>query len=219
GNTYVFELCTPDNQVVVYYKDYLIYLLTVRNNLLDKELMNKLSFVELKSYVPTPNEYRFGNIAEMVDYVSTQNPSTYEGVVVCDKDFNRVKIKNPGYMALSKIKDSVVKSPRALMEIILLEKEDDVIPLVPEHIKEKIEESKIKISSWMKKCDQDYDFLYNQDRKTFALAIQSNQANMAYCMSKYTGKCSNVKEWIKNNKQKDGTWSSSFLDLIISWTK
>lgn len=70
----------------------------------------------------------------MLNFVSCRDPFKYEGIVVCDKNFNRVKVKNANYVALNKIRDKVANSPRAILEIILNGKEDDVYPLLLFHV-------------------------------------------------------------------------------------
>jgi hypothetical protein len=215
--TYVFELCTPENQVVVYYPNYEVYLLGVRN----KETHKELSSENYCSYlgVPCAPFYQIKTIAEMINFVSEVDPSKHEGLVVCDSGFNRVKVKSPGYLALNKLKDSIMKSPRAIIEVVLLEKEDDIMPMVAPHIQTSILEYKEKIRTYMKKLDEEFLSMYNEDRKTFALSVQALDSNMAYHMIRWTGKAKNAHDWIRQQKQKDGSYSNSFLDNIMYWIK
>ena len=210
--TYAFELCTPENQVVVYYSNYRLYLLGVRNN----ETLKELNPENYSAYlgIPTPETFKLNNVNEMIDFVSTRNPSEYEGLVVCDSNYHRVKVKNPGYLALSKIKDSVVKSRRSLLEIILLEKEDDVIPLVPEHIQKGIVEMKEKLRLFIHNMDKEYEELYSADRKTFAIAVQNGSGFLGPQMARWSGQCKSTHDWILT-KKKEGTWQDSFLDMIL----
>jgi len=217
--TYIFELCTPENQIVVYYPKYEIYLLGIRNI----ETTKEVSIDNYCSYsnwgVPCAPSYKLKTIEQMIQHVSDINPSEHEGLVVCDPAFNRIKVKSPGYLALNRLKDSIVKSPRAIIEVILLEKEDDVMPLVPEHMQKTILEYKDKIRCYMKKLDDEHKMLYNEDRKTFALAVQAVNSNMGYHMQRWAGKAKNTHDWLNQQKQKDGTYSNTTLDNVMSWVK
>jgi hypothetical protein len=212
GNTYCFELCTPDNQVVVRYSDYGVHLLAVRSKdrteSLPAEYASDLG-------VPVAPTYRFGSTPEMLNFVSDRDASKHEGIVVVDRNFNRVKIKNAGYMALSRIRDSVAKSPRAVMEIILLGQEDDVMPLVPEHIQKAIQDTKAGLRDLIHFLDREYEALYSTDRKTFALAIQAASGFMSPHMLRWTGKVSSAHSWI-HSQRRDGTWTDGYLDSLMN---
>lgn len=212
GNTYCFELCTPDNQVVVRYNDYSVYLLAVRDRTDGTESLPDGWAKDLE--VPVAPTYRFGSTAELLNFVSDRDASKHEGIVVVDRHFNRVKVKNAGYMALSKVRDSVAKSPRAVMEIILLGQEDDVMPLVPEHIQTAIQDTKAGLRDLIHFLDREYESLYSSDRKTFALAIQAHSGFMAPHMLRWTGKVSSAHSWIQGQR-KDGTWTDGFLDTLM----
>lgn len=71
-NTYIFELTTPMNRIVVEYKDYGITLLGART----RETGAEFDPVNLASALEVPHApvYRFGSLQEMVDFVSTRNP-------------------------------------------------------------------------------------------------------------------------------------------------
>lgn len=215
-HTFCFELCTPDNQVVVRYFDYKVYLLAARENETGVHL--DVSSWAKQMNVPCAPSFRFGNTLEMLDFVSSREPSRFEGIVVCDKDYNRVKVKNAGYLALNKIKDSVAKSPRSALEIILLGKEDDVLPLVSEPVGIYIAETKDKLQKLLHLLDEEYARCYSADRKTFALAIQAGSGYISPAMARWGGKCSSAHDWIMSNR-KNGTWSDSYLDTLLYMTK
>lgn len=215
-HTFCFELCTPDNQIVVRYSDYKVYLLAAREIATGDEMLPE-TWAEQIHVSPAPT-YRFGNTAEMLDFVSSRNPSAHEGIVVCDPNFNRVKVKNAGYLALNKIKDSVAKSPRAVLEIILLGTEDDVLPLVGQNIQDFIAVTKANLQKFLKDMDEEYARLYSPDRKTFALAVQAGSGNMGPHMARWGGRCSSTHGWILSMK-KDGAWSDGFLDSLFGMIK
>jgi len=133
-STYIFELTTPMNRIVVDYQDYKITLLGARA----RETGVEFDPVDLAPVLEVPHApvYRFGSLQAMVDFVSSRNPQDHEGIVVCDPSYRRIKVKNAGYLALNKVRDSVLSSPRGLVELLLLEKLDDALPLFPDHVVE-----------------------------------------------------------------------------------
>lgn len=210
--TLLFELCTPENQIVVRYEDYKVFLLAARDTATGREYAPDVWTGLLN--VPAAATYRFGSVAELLNFVHGREPSQFEGVVVCDHLYRRVKVKNAGYLALNKIKDSVAKSPRSVMEILLLGQEDDVMPLVVKHVQDRILAVKDNLRKVIVQIDAEYDKLYHPDRKTFALAVQAGSGLLAPHMARWAGKCQNAHDWI-STQRKDGTWSDSFLDMLL----
>lgn len=218
GNyTFCFELCTPDNQIVVKYPDYKVFLLAVRGLELGfSEDMPDVWAEQIR--VPVVPSYRFGSTEEMLDFVQKLNGTQNEGIVVCDTKFNRVKVKNAGYLALSKVKDSVTKSPRSIMEVILHGQEDDVLPLCSQHVQDFILNTKEGLRKALLALDEEFSREYVSDRKAFALAIQAGSGEMGPQMARWSGKCGSAREWINVNK-KEGGWPASFLDKLLSMAK
>lgn len=210
--SFCLELCTPDNQIVVAYPDYKTYLLAAIS-LEDLSEVDPLEWAAQLGVDVAPT-YSLGSLPELLDFVSSREPSKFEGVVVRDSAFRRVKIKNVGYLALGKIKDKAAKSPRALMEIVLLGKEDDIMPLVVPHIQEKILVLKDKLRGLILAVDSEYAQIYSTDRKTFALAVKAGSGNLGPHMARWSGKCSGMHDWILKSRV-NGAWSDSFLDAIL----
>ena len=108
GLTVAMELCTPYNIVVTPHTESRVYLLGAR----DLETGRELSFAELEEmskhlYVPmAPTIAVGGKTPEELIASFDGMPYTNEGYIVCDENFNRVKIKNPAYVAVHFIKDS-----------------------------------------------------------------------------------------------------------------
>ena len=95
---YTFELCTPWNRNTVIYPNSLIKLLAIvdSNTLLEEDINEP----KLKVFEP---EFEVVNSLEEVYSLIEKNddPTENEGYVVVDKSFNRIKVKNPKYDALS----------------------------------------------------------------------------------------------------------------------
>ncbi len=95
---YTFELCTPWNRNTVIYPNSLIKLLAIvdSNTLLEQEP------IEPKLRVFEPKYEVVNSLEDTYSLISKNNdPLENEGYVVVDKNFNRIKVKNPKYDALS----------------------------------------------------------------------------------------------------------------------
>lgn len=106
GFTYVFELTTPYNIVVKPHGESSASLLTVRN----LDTLQEVSFDELTAIakslgVPRVKEYDLSanNVGTLLR-TFTNMVWHDEGYVVVDANFNRVKVKNPAYVAVHHLK-------------------------------------------------------------------------------------------------------------------
>jgi len=236
--TFCFELTTPENQVVVRYDDYKVTLLSVIDNVYGEEFLPD-DYASMLG-VETPVSHRLSSVTELMDFVSNRDPKAFEGVVVCDHNFNRVKIKSAGYLAYNKIRDNVLKSPRALLEVILLEKLDDVSVVLSDGQKKVAFEMAEKYRQFVhqqnelfndllayiaeenEKLGWRWDFGDAEQRKCFALEVQRRKANIGPMMQLYKLKCANVwktpsfSDYINAQKDPQHGWSNAFLDGILS---
>lgn len=223
--TYCFELTTPYNRIVVYYPNNGVTLLAARQVVYftDSVGLSEMNIDDLPTYgVTKVKSFSFNNVTELVDWVSTQNPMEYEGVVVRDGNFNRLKVKNAAYVAYNKVRDNLAASERNCVELILAEKDDDVVSFLPEEIVKNLQKIKTGVQAALKRHDEAYKVALDEatkiapgDKKTFAVLI-SKQKDLwtAPFFSMFDGKSSNMKDFIQKNR-KDGSWGNSFLDKIL----
>ena len=115
GITYMFELTSPWNQVVVNWSVTKAWFIGVRDNRTFKETFFGDS--ELAHVFDTPKVYPITNIGECVAAAKVL-PDSEEGYVVVDKDFNRIKVKSPRYVQLHYMAGNQIWSPSRVMEII-----------------------------------------------------------------------------------------------------
>lgn len=105
GYTLTFELCTPYNIVVTPHSQSKIYLLGGR----DVKTLQEVSYDKLKEiseYLKVPLAPSFPIVDEAGLTSSFEGmPYHEEGYVVCDGSFNRIKVKNPAYLAVHFMKD------------------------------------------------------------------------------------------------------------------
>ena len=106
-NTYMFELCTPYNIVVKPHSSSSATLLAVRNlkdlSELSREEVVKASIMLGVNVVKIfdINATNTGHVIKTLEGM----PYTEEGYVVVDANFNRIKIKNPAYVAAHGLKN------------------------------------------------------------------------------------------------------------------
>ena len=103
---YVFELTTPYNIVVKPHGESSATILTVRNRLTLGELsFEELNMVSISLGIPLVKKYDL-NANNVGVLLRTFEGMVWhdEGYVVVDADFNRIKIKNPAYVAVHHLK-------------------------------------------------------------------------------------------------------------------
>jgi RNA ligase len=222
--TYICELCTPDNQIVVRYDDYKVFLLAVRNTQSGQEY--PINIFNLT--IPNCPNYNLSNLNDILSFVSSVNPLEHEGVVVLDeKSFGRIKVKSPSYLALNKIRDTILKSNRGLLEICLLGRLDDAMPALSPVMVSRALEMKERLVEAFRGFNSQYNTVINMandltengetnHRKAVALSAQKIKAYMPYIMARYMNKCSSFEEYCNQQiNEKTNEFSKSFLDTLL----
>jgi RNA ligase len=223
NKTYMFELCSVYNRIVVNYsRDDIVFLGARHKETLQEYDVHSEDFLwELPPFTRAKT-YSLINIKDVVDFVSAQNPLEVEGCVVRDGQYNRIKVKNAAYVAFSKLRDTLSGSPRNMMELILLGKEDDALPALPPEIANDLIFLKNKVQLMIRHFDNAYQDIVNGlgvcSKKEFALALQK-QTDLWYApfFSIFDGKAANMKDFILKN-QKDGSYPNAFLDKMLEMT-
>ena len=178
--TYTFELATPYNRVVTRYEKDRIVLLSIRHlKSLTEVGYGSPQFLayyeEIKMAVPIvelPKTYSVAvNSLEEVAKMSMTLPQMDEGYVVVDANFNRVKVKNPSYLALLHLKESSSSSITALVQLVLTNEGSEFLSYFPEftdqynRISTAIKEIKDKVQDIWEKAK------HIENQKEFALTI------------------------------------------------
>lgn len=125
---YMFELCTPYNIVVTPHTTCYTKVLAIRNRTTLKELSwneviaecNRVGFDPVDSY-----EFSIDDVVEMAKAL----PQIEEGYIVCDANHNRIKVKNPAYVALHHLKSKLCKEE--LFTVIFKGEQDEFLSLFP----------------------------------------------------------------------------------------
>ena len=215
--TFCFEITSPYNRIVCKYVDISLTLLMVRNNLTFLEEDPKVWLNDKTDYfgLKTPEEYSFNNPSHMVEIVNSWKPEEHEGVVLVDKNFNRIKVKNISYCLYNKMRDSLSTSVKGCVEAILLGKDDDLIGMMPAMISDRLIRLKPVIQSVLKQVEVDFNDIKHVDNmKEFASYAEFKLWPAALYALKRK-KVSNLHEFACG-KQIDGKISSSALETMLS---
>lgn len=224
--TYCFELTTPYNRIVVQYPDCRVTLLAWRSLETHLEIDPDTCPLVVSKLIPRVKQYKFDSLLELSTWVSSLSPLEYEGVVVRDEKFQRIKVKNASYVVYNRARDSLGTSERNCLELILREKDDDMVPFLPEEIVKNLQKIKIGLGKLLVDYDQIYQSFRAQadeinpgDKKTFALLITAEK-NLwtAPLFILHTGKISTMKEYVMG-MCKNNIWSDGFLDKLLEMSK
>lgn len=145
GKTYMFELTSPFNKVVVTWHETRLNFLGVRDNI----TLQETYFCDhaLKDIFNIPKVFPLKSIDECVK-AAEQLDCNNEGYVVCDKNFNRVKVKSPTYVALHHMRNNGVLSYERGIEIVRGNELGEVLTYFPE-FKEHLDTIKEKFDAYV----------------------------------------------------------------------
>lgn len=148
--TYMFEMVSPYNKVVIPYQESEIYFLGWRDNITGYELLPTDS--NISHYCLMPNVYPLDSLEEVIA-AANNLPWDQEGYVVCDGSFNRVKIKSPAYLVAHYAATNGIITKKRLIKIILAHEEDEFLVYCSEY-KEAIEEIKKDMRRLQDECGE-----------------------------------------------------------------
>jgi hypothetical protein len=163
---FFFEIAGPMNRVVVQHKDVTLTLLGARSMLTQLE-MDVASAATMIPGVKVVREFPLNGFEQIAETFSTMSPLSQEGYVVVDGDFNRVKVKHPGYIALHHALGGM--SRRAIVEIARSGETGEVCAAFPEFAA-MLEEARGRLVELRFEVESDYKRLCDiPEQKAFAL--------------------------------------------------
>lgn len=119
NNTYMFELVSPYNRVIVPYEETMIYHLGARNNDTLEELIVDIG-------VQKPKQFAINTVEDCIKAAS-KLPFDEEGYVVVDANFNRVKIKSPKYVMAAHVRNNGCVTVERMLDIIRRNEVDEFL--------------------------------------------------------------------------------------------
>ena len=117
--TFIFELVSPETQVVVKYPKSHLYHIGTRNNISGQEMDSDIK-------IEKPKEYPLKSLDDCVTAVGELNKSDdgqvhgvkKEGFVVVDGNWNRIKVKSPDYLMLHRMSSNSNFSKERIISMI-----------------------------------------------------------------------------------------------------
>jgi hypothetical protein len=189
---YMFELTGPLNRIVVYHDVATITLLGARNINTLEELPARVAASHFRD-VPYVKEFALSSVDEIVRTFESISPMSQEGYVVHDKNFNRIKVKSPAYVAIHHAKDGL--TTKAFVEIARSGETSEVIAHFPEY-KPALDEAKERVSTLIAELEAAYDSIKDIEvQKDFALvAIKTKCSGALFAVR--GGKCESIADFI-----------------------
>lgn len=174
--TYMFELVSPETQLVVSYPETKLYYLGRRNIITMKEDKNKLSSAKYFDIL-MPKQYSLSSIDECLAYVKTMTKNE-EGFVVRDKYFRRIKIKSPEYLMAFGMNNNNKITEKRIINMMKNNTIDDFIAYCPQH-KLKVDDMLSRIFTLCALYDYDWETVQIEfsyaSRKELAFYIKDYQ--------------------------------------------
>lgn len=212
---YVFELTTPYNIVVKPHGESSATFLAMRNRKTLKEVTYE-DMVMVSESIGIPlvksfdlNATNVGHIEKTFDGM----PFSEEGYVVVDGNFNRIKIKNPAYVAVHHLKSKT--SEHAIMDVVKSNEIEEFSATFPERKEEifKLYEGYNKLidtleDAWDKLQDKKPKNITPKEQKKFAMAVfeligkDDLKAYSGLFFGMKDGKVESVKEYLRKYDNK-----------------
>ena len=112
NKTYMFELVSPYNRVVIPYENIELYYLGERDMTTGQECFLP------DQWDKSPRVFEFHNLQDVIN-AADKLPWDEEGYVCVDKDFRRCKIKSPSYVMAHYCRNNNVITRKRLIDVIL----------------------------------------------------------------------------------------------------
>jgi hypothetical protein len=182
GLIYTFELATPYNRIVTRYEQERVVLLSIRDMDTLKELSSdlflsyyhKLLCVAPIVELPRSHPISLTSLSE-VAVLAAHLPQMDEGYVVVDANFNRVKVKNPSYLALLHLKEASSSSVKSLVQLVLTNEGSEFLTYFPE-FQEQYDRISLAVSSLKERIQEVWEETKSIEvQKDFALAVMASK--------------------------------------------
>jgi len=186
---YIFELCTPQNHIVVNYKEPMLRLLAVRDRDNDFAELD-LGLFRFKLWVA--ESFDFYHLINIESWVNDRG-ANHEGFIVCDVNGNRVKVKSSLYVQLHRLKGN--GSPD-FSELYLNGDLAEFLLHFPQYAAE-FETHAISLETWAKLVDWVCTEFAELPQKEFALKVlEVAPAVQGAAFSIRSGKFANFYEFV-----------------------
>jgi hypothetical protein len=166
---FMFEMTSQYNKVVVQYQQPELRLIGVRSVTSGLELRPELAASTLGW--DCVKSIELGSLADLVTKAAELNPLQLEGFVLCDHEFNRIKIKSPSYVALHRMAGGMTRLD--CVKIVRTGEQAEIIAYFPEYatmlteMRTRLLVTKAAVqAAWL-----EHEHLVG-DKKAFAMAVK-----------------------------------------------
>lgn len=197
--TYVFELVAPENRIVVRYDKPALYHLATIDNRSGEEIA-----IETKLWQRPSTYSSLTSLANIVNYVNQFNGEDFEGVVVVDKNKNRVKIKNINWLELHRLHNNGVFTAEDALVAYKTGESAEIISYFPERAEliNKVGEIYEMMVAHAAALDKQNFSATGITKKDFALKIV-NGFEGAFKPLMFKAWDGAAEQWIRGMKEKD----------------
>lgn len=212
-STFLFELMTPFNRVVVDHQHPKLQLIGVRSRNGEEYHPKWWShYNPVKEFEFPYNSYtcKADILKGLIESFETMKPLEQEGYVVVDKNFTRVKVKSPAYVNLHHTISTF--NDRSLFEVIRNGESNEVIASFPQW-KEKFTELTTRYQDFVTAITIGYErYKHINTQKDFATAIQ----DLPFCSLLFMLRAEKVRSVESALRC---VHIDRFLDLLDRWEK
>lgn len=181
GITYIGEICSPYNKIVRSYTRPNFYLLTTFFGEIE-QTHSCTNDIAKSLGLNLPETFLFEDVCDVQSFLTEKasKDPTYEGIVLRDKNNNRIKCKSESYVYLHRLSNNGnVASTKSILHYVLMHEESEVLNYFPE-LKPNVESVKQSIKPvidrmmWLWNTNKE-----EPDQKTFALAVKEHPLSFA----------------------------------------
>jgi len=186
--TYLFELTSKHNRVVVKYNETAIRHIGTRD-------IRTLDECNMDIGIPMPREFAFRTLDECIENAK-QLGYDDEGYVVVDRHFNRIKVKSPLYVALNHISQGVTTHGN-IVEIIQKNEQGEFLTYFPE-LQEVFEDILTRIEAFSARQDEALSEILSMkydSRKALAEVVTKKECP-ACLFAIVDGKADSARNWL-----------------------
>jgi RNA ligase len=190
---FMFELVTKYNRVVVQPKLNQLILHGVRH-VPSRQESDPQIWTELHGW-ELVKTYPLTDWTTVIEAAKELNPMESEGYIVCDRAFNRVKIKSPQYVAIAHLREGF--SSRRMLQILTANEGEEFLTYFPEWT-ELYQTMKVRYLELVAEIEAAVDkYSSIEVQKDFALAIKDlHYSGMLFSLRR--GKAKTVRECLQN---------------------
>lgn len=183
GLTPIFEWCSSQQRIVLEYAEDNLILTAMRYNVHG----TYFTYEEMERYARTFNIPLVKTLDKSLTIDQVKNLTDSEGIVIRFDDGHMVKVKSDWYCKIHKVKDDVCSESKVL-DLIINEKIDDVLPILMDEDKARVEAYRRSVSNSVKKFSvaltEEYHKILDTigrrplalvSKKDFALFIQDHR--------------------------------------------